>query len=67
MLPPGLVLAGKVVGANGSNGLGGVAIDVLCATCADPRPLARAESAPSGGYVLYLPDPGLLSLDAGTD
>lgn len=65
-LPLGLTLAGVVRSPLGSP-LAGVSIDVLCATCGDATPLYHTDTSASGGYTLYLPDPGFSNPDGGSD
>jgi hypothetical protein len=67
VLPDGLPISGTVRGPSLGSSLGGVGIDVLCLSCADPTPIAHAQSDDNGAYVLSLPDPGLLHFDGGTD
>ncbi|MEO6951989.1 MAG: carboxypeptidase-like regulatory domain-containing protein [Polyangia bacterium] len=65
-LPLGLTLAGVVRSPLGIP-LAGVSIDVLCATCGDATPLYHTDTSGSGGYTLYLPDPGVTHVDGGSD
>ena len=65
-LPRGLTFAGFVRSPSGS-ALPGVSIDVLCVSCGDATPLAHTDSSSGGGYTLYLPDPGVVDVDGGSD
>jgi hypothetical protein len=53
-----LRLHGTVVFPAGG-GQAGVGVEALCASCADPTPIAVAVTGPAGDYILYVPDPGM--------
>jgi hypothetical protein len=65
-LPPGLLVAGIVYSPTGAP-MGSVVIEALCAACGSSLPLASTVSEPGGDYALYLPDPGFVVFDGGTD
>jgi hypothetical protein len=44
-----------------------VVVEALCVSCGSSTPLASALSDGSGVYRLYLPDPSLGAVDAGSD
>ena len=65
-LGPALTISGVVL-APSNTPVASASIDVLCASCGDPTPIAHAETNGNGVYLLALPDPGLQVVDGGTD
>lgn len=56
-LKRGLFVGGTVTTREGI-GIAGARIEVYCATCGDPEPLATGVTGANGRVTLYVPDPG---------
>jgi hypothetical protein len=66
VLPPGLAVTGTVTGPGGG-GKGSVIVEVLCYGCDSDTPITSTITESDGSYMLYLPDPGNIIVDGGTD
>jgi hypothetical protein len=66
-LGPGLLVTGVVRAPKNSLPVPLVRVEALCGQCGSSTPLASAISNDKGVYNLYLPDPGDIIVDGGTD
>ncbi len=64
-LPKGLAVGGYVRRPN-ADPIVGATVDALCSVCGDQTTLTHAESNASGYYTVFLPDPGVANVDAGS-
>jgi hypothetical protein len=67
VLAPGLLVDGKVIPPGSAAGLPAVEVDALCWSCGSVTPLATSITDKDGNFFIYLPDPGELIVDGGTD
>lgn len=66
-LGPGLLVSGVVRSPGNSTPVPSVRVEALCGGCASTTPVASAISDARGVYSIYLPDPGDIITDGGTD